>query len=266
VTPAELDDLVALAEGLARQAGELIRSGRARGISDVETKTSGTDMVTEFDRASEALIVGTLRRERRRDAIVGEEGTEDAGTSGVTWFVDPIDGTTNFLYGLPGYAVSVAAADAAGPLAAAVAVPSFGETFTAARGRGSWCNGVRLRCSAETNLGEALVATGFAYGADRRQRQGQVIARLLGRVRDIRRFGAASVDLCFVGAGRVDAYFETGLSPWDSAAGLLVASEAGARLADLAGGPVRPDAVLAAAPGVFDALQRLLLEAGAADV
>lgn len=266
MTPAELDDLLALAEGVAREAGELIHHGRARGITDVETKTSGTDMVTEFDRASEALIVGALRRERPGDAIVGEEGTEDAGTSGITWFVDPIDGTTNFLYGLPGYAVSVAAADASGPVAAAVAVPTFGETFTAARGRGSWCNGVPLRCSPQTELGEALVATGFSYRADRRQRQGRVIEGILGRVRDIRRFGAASVDLCFVGAGRVDAYFEADLSPWDSAAGLLVASEAGARLADLAGGPVRLDAVLAAAPGVFDQLQRLLLEAGAADV
>lgn len=266
MTPAEPDTLLALAERLVHEAGALIHRGRARGITDVETKSSGTDMVTEFDRAAEALIVRTLRRERPQDAIVGEEGTDDDGTSGITWFIDPIDGTTNFLYGLPGYAVSVAAADARGPLAAAVAVPSFAETFTAARGRGAWCNGVPLRCSAETNLAEALVATGFSYDADRRVRQAAVLEQVIGRVRDIRRFGAASVDLCFVGAGRVDAYFEIGLNPWDSAAGLLVASEAGAVLADLSGGPVRPDTVLAAAPGVFDALQRLLREAGAADV
>jgi myo-inositol-1(or 4)-monophosphatase len=258
--------LLALAERLAREAGALIHAGRLGGVTDVDTKTTGTAMVTEFDRAAEAQIVGTLRRERPGDAIVGEEGTQDRGTTGITWLVDPIDGTTNFLYGLPGYAVSVAASDERGPLVAAVAVPTFDEIFTAVRGGGAACNGQPIHVSGQRVLGEALVATGFSYAAEHRHRQAEVLVQLLPRVRDIRRFGAASVDLCFVAAGRVDAYFEHGLQPWDSAAGLLVAAEAGARLGDLRGGAVRPDEVLAATPGVFDDLARLLLDAGAASV
>ncbi len=263
VPPDDPDGLLALAERLARGAATLIHGGREQGIAEVDTKSTGTDMVTEFDRAAEAHIVGTLRRERPHDAIVGEEGTDDPGTTGVTWLIDPIDGTTNFLYGLPGYAVSVAAADGDGPLVGVVAVPAFGELYLARRGAGAWCDGQRLRCTQQTSLSEALVATGFGYAADRRARQAAVLAQVLPRIRDVRRFGAASVDLCFVAAGRVDAYFEKGLAPWDSAAGMLVAAEAGARLGDLSGGPPQPDAVLAAAPGVFDELLALLREAGA---
>jgi myo-inositol-1(or 4)-monophosphatase len=266
VPPDDADGLLALAARLATEAGELIRLGRAEGITDVETKSTQTDMVTEYDRASEALIVGELRRHRPDDAIVGEEGTDRAGTSGITWLIDPIDGTTNFLYGLPGYAVSIAAQDEDGLLVGAVSVPTFGELFTARRGGGARCNGTRLRCSEQTRLDDALVATGFSYRAERRKRQAGILLEVLPRVRDVRRFGAASVDLCFVGAGRVDAYFEVGLSPWDSAAGILVATEAGAIVGGLDGGPARPDDVLAATPGVFDALQQLLIEVGAADV
>jgi myo-inositol-1(or 4)-monophosphatase len=262
-SPAE--GLLSLAERLARETGDLILAGRSKGIVDVDTKSTGTDMVTEFDRAAETLIVSELRRLRPDDAIVGEEGTDRRGTSGIAWLIDPIDGTTNFLYGLPGYAVSIAASDGDGPLVGAVAVPTFGEVFTARRGGGAWCNGEPLWCSNQTVLGEALVATGFSYAAERRGRQADVLRQVLPRVRDIRRFGAAAVDLCFVGAGRVDAYFEKGMAAWDSAAGGLVATEAGALLGGLDGGPPRPDALLAAAPGVFEALQALLIEAGAAD-
>jgi myo-inositol-1(or 4)-monophosphatase len=259
-------ELLALAQRLAAEAGRLIHEGRAGGITDVTTKTTGTDMVTEFDRAAEALIVTALRTERPGDAIVGEEGTADPGTTGITWLIDPVDGTTNFLYGLPCYAVSIAAVDADGPVAGAVAVPTLGEVFTALRGAGAFCNGVRLHCREQAVLAEALVATGFSYASDRRARQAVVVAHVLPRVRDIRRFGAASVDLCFVGAGRVDAYFEKGLMPWDAAAGLLVATESGARVGDLRGGPPADGSVLAAAPGIFDALTDLLVEAGADDV
>jgi myo-inositol-1(or 4)-monophosphatase len=257
--------LLSMAEHLAHEAGELILAGRSRGIVDVDTKTTGTDMVTEYDRAAEALIVGELQRLRPDDSIVGEEGTDRRGTSGVVWLIDPIDGTTNFLYGLPGYAVSIAASDGEGALVGAVAVPTFGEVYTARRGAGAWCNGRPVRCSEQRVLGEALVATGFSYDAARRGRQAEVLRRVLPRVRDIRRFGAAAVDLCFVGAGRADAYFELGLNPWDSAAGALVAREGGAVLGGLDGGPARADALVAAAPGVFDALQALLIEAAASD-
>jgi fructose-1,6-bisphosphatase/inositol monophosphatase family enzyme len=262
-TPSPLE-LLAIAERLARSAGALVHRGRAGGVGEVATKSSDTDVVTAFDRAAEALIVGALRAERPNDGIVGEEGTAQPGTSGVEWFIDPIDGTTNFLYALPGYAVSIAARDAAGLAAAAVAVPTFGEVFTAARGHGAFLDGRPLRPSATADPATALVATGFSYQAATREQQAAAVARLIGEVRDIRRFGAAAVDLCSVAAGRVDAYFEAGLNPWDLAAGELIAREAGAVVTDFAGRPPHPGQVLASTPGLHAAMVDLLARAGAA--
>jgi myo-inositol-1(or 4)-monophosphatase len=264
--PADPLDLLALAERLARQAATLVRDGRTVGLTEVDTKSSQTDMVTEFDRRSEAFIVSELRAARPHDGIVGEEGTDDAGTSGIRWLVDPIDGTTNYLYALPGYAVSIAAQDEHGSVAGAVAVPTFAEVFTAVRGGGARCNGTRLHCSDQTSLAATLVATGFSYQAATRVQQAGVLTTLIGRVRDIRRFGAASVDLCAVGAGRVDAYYEVGLNAWDLAAGELVAREAGAVMSDFRGGPARPGEVVCAAPGIHEALLALLAESGALDI
>jgi myo-inositol-1(or 4)-monophosphatase len=256
-------ELLALAERLARAAAHLVFDGRAAGLSDVTTKSSGTDMVTEFDHASEALVVGGLREARPDDAVIGEEGTDDEGTSGISWLVDPIDGTTNFLYALPGYAVSIGARDGEGALLGVVAVPVLGEVFTAVRGHGAFCNGVRVRASDKADLATALVGTGFGYQPTKRVRQADVLTRVIGRVRDVRRFGAASTDLCFVACGRLDAYYESGLGPWDMAAGELIAREAGAVTSDFVGGPARPGQVVAAAPGVHADLLALLAEAGA---
>jgi myo-inositol-1(or 4)-monophosphatase len=256
-------ELLTLAERLARAAGQRVRLGREAGIADIGTKSTGTDMVTEHDRAAERLIVGGLHAARPADAIVGEEGASQAGESGVAWLVDPIDGTTNFLYGLPGYAVSIAAADAAGPLVGVVHVPSFAETYTAVRGLGAHCNGTAIRCRPTTELATALLATGFGYDRERRIRQAAVLQHVLGRVRDIRRFGSAANDLCMVAAGRVDGYYEEGLQPWDLAAGELIAREAGAVTSGVVGGAIT---TIAAPPGVYDALWRLLADGGAAGV
>jgi len=258
-TSTELRDLAA---AIARDAGDMVMEGRSRGDLETTTKSSATDMVTQFDRASETLVVGRILAARPDDAIVGEEGTSRPGTSGISWLVDPIDGTTNFLFDLPGYAVSIAAADAAGTLAGAVYVPRTGELFLAARDQGAFLRDRSgehvLRASAATTLPGALVATGFSYLPERRTQQALRVARLIHEVRDIRRLGAASVDLCHVAAGRVDAYFEEHLGPWDLAAGELIAREAGCRSGDFRGGPVRPEETLVTAPGIFDAVAALI--------
>jgi myo-inositol-1(or 4)-monophosphatase len=251
-------ELLDLAASAAKAAGQMVRDGRRRGIADVTTKSSATDMVTEFDKASERYIVGRILEARPHDGIVGEEGTDTEGSSGVRWLIDPIDGTTNFLYGLAGYAVSVAAADERGALVGAVYVPSTDELFAAGRGDGATCNGVAIAPSSTRVLSSALVGTGFSYLAERRLLQAARVASLIGEIRDIRRFGAAAADLCYVAAGRLDVYYEEHLAPWDLAAGDLIAREAGCRTGDFGGGPVRPAQVLVSTPALFDSMVNLL--------
>ncbi len=258
-----LDELAALALRLAADAAALLVEGLSRERSRVETKSTATDMVTEIDRASEALIVAGLRAARPDDGIVGEEGTDQPGTSGVVWCIDPVDGTTNYLYRHAGFAVSIAAAIEGEPAVGVVHDPLHGEVFAAARGRGATRNGAPVNVGRTGELAQALGATGFSYDADRRRRQAEVLVRILPRLRDVRRMGAASVDLCSVACGRVDAYYEVGLGPWDLAAGALVAAEAGAVLGDLHGGPATGAFVLVANPGLFAPLRSLLVEAGA---
>ena len=253
--PARLLDL---ARDIATEAATLIEEGRRRGLSSVETKSSDTDMVTEYDRASEALIVRRLHDARPDDGIVGEEGTDSGGTTGISWFVDPIDGTTNYLYGLAGYAVSIAARDADGGLVGVVAVPALGEIFTARRGNGAHCNGRPIHCSATTELGRALVATGFSYSPENRRHQAARLALMIDRIRDIRRVGAAAPDLCYTASGRVDAYFEEHLNPWDLAAGEVIAIEAGCRTGSLHGGALTPASTLVAPPALFGPLSELI--------
>ncbi|MEK7424184.1 MAG: inositol monophosphatase family protein [Actinomycetota bacterium] len=252
------DDLLRLASSLAIEAGDMVRAGRRAGVVAAETKSSTTDMVTEFDRASEQLLVTRIRATRPHDGIVGEEGSSTVGTSGVSWLIDPIDGTTNFLYDIPAWAVSVAAVDAEGPLAAAVYAPALGELFTARRGGGATLNGVPIACGRSADLSTSLVATGFSYVAARRVEQAARVARMIGHVRDVRRFGAASLDLCFVAMGRLDGYFEEDLGPWDLAAGQLVATEAGCRTGDFSGGAIRPGQALVANPSLFADLADLI--------
>ncbi|MGD9702091.1 MAG: inositol monophosphatase family protein [Acidimicrobiia bacterium] len=253
------DELLALATELALEAGRLVREGRVLGLVDVETKSTATDAVTEYDRAAEALIVSRLRTARPHDGIVGEEGTADAGTSGVHWLIDPIDGTTNFLYRLPLYSVSIAARDGDGGLIGVVYAPMTDELFAARRGGGASVNGVPITCSDQQILGSTLVATGFGYLPERRARQGERVANLIAEVRDIRRLGSAAIDLCYVAAGRFDAYYEQWLNPWDLAAGEVIAREAGARIGEFPGrDDGEPPGLLVASPGIFDEMLALL--------
>ena len=256
--------LLDLAERMARQAGALLLDGIGDHRSDVSTKSSGTDMVSEMDRASEALIVAGILAERPDDAIVGEEGASRAGTSGVRWVIDPLDGTTNYLYRHPTWAVSIGVEVDGRAEAGAVASPGLGETFTAARGKGAWRNGTPIAVSGADDLATALVGTGFGYAADRRARQAAAMPVLLPAVRDIRRNGVASLDLCWVACGRLDAYFEYGGQPWDVAAGMLVATEAGADAFSIDGGPPVHGSVMVATPAISAALLGLLARAGAA--
>jgi myo-inositol-1(or 4)-monophosphatase len=253
-------ELLSVAEQLARGAGALTRKPREL---EVEAKSSPTDVVTAADRAAEEYLVAELTRLRPDDGVLGEEGAARTGTSGVRWVVDPIDGTVNFLYGLRPYAVSVAAERDGVVLAGCVHDPTSGETFTAAAGAGAYRDGVRLGGDwRAAGLATAVVATGFGYGADLRAQQGQVLAGLLPRIGNLRRLGSAALDLCYVAAGRLDAYYEHGLKHWDRAAGLLVAAEAGAVVGGLRGRPPG-DVTVAASPAVAAELVKLLEQLGA---
>ena len=251
-------ELVSLAARLARSAGDLVATGRRSGSLDVGTKSTAVDLVTQWDTASERHIVEGLRQHRPDDGLVGEEGARHTGSSGIEWHVDPIDGTTNFAYGLPGYAVSIGAVDQHGPLAGAVYLPATRELFTAARGRGAHLGSRRLRVSTPASLAETLVATGFSYSAELRAEQGRRVALMLPHVRDIRRLGAAAADLCHVAAGRMDAYFEEALNSWDMVAGLLIAIEAGAVATDFSGGPARPAELVVGTPSIHGELRELI--------
>jgi len=258
--------LLGLARAAADEAAQMLARRRPAGPAGrpevTATKSSPTDAVTEMDRAAEALISERIRAERPGDAILGEEGGE-SGHGRVRWIVDPLDGTINYIYGLADWAVSIAAEVDGQVLAGVVAVPRHGEVFTAIAGQGSWLHlgagpAVPLRCNAGVPLRQALVSTGFGYAPARRAVQGEVVAVLVPRVRDIRRGGSCAVDLCSVAAGRVDAYYERGVNYWDYAAGGLIAAEAGARVAGLAGGPPSPELAIAAEPALFAELQALL--------
>lgn len=263
-------DLRTLACRLAVDAGTMAAEGRradiesdgGRGAFGASTKSSATDVVTRHDRAAEAVIVAGLVAARPDDAVIGEEGTDRAGSSGVSWYIDPIDGTSNFYYGLPMWSTSVAAVDADGGLAGAVYIPSTGELFSAARGEGATRNDVPIAASAETDIALALVGTGFGYSPDARRRQAALLASIAPHIRDVRRMGSAAIDLAYTAAGFLDAYWEEGLNRWDMAAGELIAVEAGCRSGDFAGGAPSPAQLLVSGPGVFDAMVGLLRDTG----
>jgi myo-inositol-1(or 4)-monophosphatase len=244
----------------AGEAVQLLASWRVDGRPEVvHTKSSPTDVVTEMDRRSEALITQRIHQARPGDTILGEEGGQTPGDpQRVRWVVDPLDGTVNYLYGLRDWAVSIAAEVDGTVVAGVVAIPRHGETFTAAAGQGAWLHRdgstVPVRCTSSVTLSQALVATGFGYDAGRRQVQGQVVAALLPHIRDIRRGGSAAVDLCSVAAGRVDAFYERGLNYWDYAAGGLIAREAGATVGGLAGKAESTSMTIAAGPDLFPVL------------
>jgi myo-inositol-1(or 4)-monophosphatase len=244
-----LDDLQNLATELAVSAGEILRKGKLNDDHGIMTKSSSTDVVTATDKASEHHIMNVLRERRPNDGLLGEEGTSHEGTTGVTWVVDPLDGTVNFLYGLSSLGVSIAAVIDGEPAVGAVYNPTLDELFTATAGGGAHCNGRPIECSTVDSLGSSLVATGFSYRAEDRAVQATVLQRVLPEVRDIRRLGAAALDLCHVACGRVDAYFEVGIHPWDVFAGLLIAREAGALATAYDGGLPKRD-IVAASPRI----------------
>ena len=276
VTAPEAGGLLDLATKVAVAAGRLlIESGGRPEV--VATKSSPTDVVTEADQAAEALIRDLIAEARPGDRILGEEGGEtgsqggQGGQSSVRWIVDPLDGTVNYLYGLPDWAVSIAAEVDGTVVAGAVFVPRRDELYSARAGGGAWLSSgaldwrgedagspVRLACNRDVPLAQALVATGFGYESGRRQVQADVLRAVLPRVRDIRRGGSAATDLCSVASGTVDAYYERGVNLWDIAAGGLVATEAGAQMTGLHGTPPSPSMTIAAAPPLLAELHDLL--------
>jgi fructose-1,6-bisphosphatase/inositol monophosphatase family enzyme len=270
----EAGALLGIAVAAAAEAGRLLASWRGDERPEVvQTKSSPTDIVTEMDRRSEALITSRIRAHRPGDTVLGEEGgqtaggpagqgSDDARPGRVRWIVDPLDGTVNYLYGLHDWSVSIAAEVDGVVVAGVVEVPRHGETFTAVAGQGAWLHRgdarLEVHCSTGVPLGQALVGTGFGYDPGRRRVQGEVLAALLPYVRDIRRGGSASVDLCSVAAGRLDAFYERGLNYWDFAAGGLIAREAGATVGGLAGRTESTSMAMAAGPGLYQQLDEFL--------
>jgi myo-inositol-1(or 4)-monophosphatase len=258
------EELLELAVSLARDAGVLLlerfQAGREPALA---SKSTPTDLVSEADLASERLIRDTLARERPADGFLGEEGGGEEGSSGLTWIVDPLDGTVNFLFGIPQWCVSVAVADEHGSLVGAIFDPCRGELFAATRDGVPLLNGTPIAAPerarlASAELASAMVATGFAYDADVRAAQAEILTRLIPRVRDIRRFGAAALDLAWTACGRYDAYFERTTKPWDIAAGTLVCERAGLTVRELPERERLPLGVLAAVPALAGPLFELV--------
>lgn len=264
-TPVEFEALHDLAVATAKEAAALLLA-HLHGERTVDSKTSPTDAVTEMDRASEALIVQRLLAARPDDGLLGEEGASRAGSSGVRWVIDPLDGTVNYLYRRGDFAVSIAAEVDGRPVAGAIVDPQRAETFHAWRGGGAWLDNRRIRTSDVTRLEQALVGTGFDYLPEHRRRQGRLLASIIDRVRDVRREGSAALELCSVACGRLDAYYERGPHWWDAAAGSLIVQEAGG-MAEALWPPAVPDGSwaadtwIAAAPGIAEAFRALITQA-----
>jgi myo-inositol-1(or 4)-monophosphatase len=257
-------DLLDIARTVALAAAELASRRRREGVSIADHKSSPVDVVTLADRETEALIRGMLADARPHDGFFGEESGAEQGTSGLTWVVDPIDGTVNYLYGHPHYGVSIAVVEGEpdpltwSGLAGCVVNPAIGEVFTATAGGSAFLGDQQIRVAPAVELSQSLVATGFAYDSEMRGRQGALVAALLPHVRDIRRAGTASLDLCFVAAGRLNAYFEKTLSPWDHAAGAIIARAAGASVFGADGAAPSREFILAAEPTVARMLSEKL--------
>ncbi len=240
-----------VAELAARQAGAILLerfTGGAEAIGEVFVKSTATDLVSEADLTAELAIRAVLDEACPQDAVMGEEGDDTPGTSGRRWIVDPLDGTINYLYGLSAWCVSVACEGVAG----VVYDPLMDELFAspAVAGGPATVNGEPLRATAPQELGQALIATGFGYAREVRERQAPIVAALLPQVRDIRRAGAAALDLAWCAAGRLDGYFEYGVKPWDIAAGTLLCAASGLEVHELAGDDVLPSGILVAGPAI----------------
>ena len=241
-----------LAERAARAAGEVLMTYYGRAPEGLASKTSATDPVSDADREAERVIRELLTTERPDDGLVGEEGSRVDGNQDRRWIVDPLDGTVNFLYGLRAWGVSIALEDSDGLAVGVVFNPVSGECFAAERGKGATMSGRPIHVTDCRSLDRAMVATGFSYESEHRAEQAKLLVQLLPRIRDLRRAGAAALDLAYVAAGRVDAYYERGLKRWDEAAGLLLVREAGGVTADLEGEP--HGVVAAATPELLEEL------------
>jgi myo-inositol-1(or 4)-monophosphatase len=253
-------ELLAVAEEAATAAGALLLERFERGEAGAtHTKSSPTDLVSEADTDAERVIRDVLARRRPDDAVVGEEGDDQAGTSGLRWFVDPLDGTINFLYGLPAWTVTLACQDASGQtLAGVVFDPVRGELFAATAEGPPLRNREVVAPAGAESLDQALVATGFGYSPERRQRQGEVAVRVLAAARDLRRIGSAAMDLAWTACGRLDAFYERGLNPWDAAAGMLICARAGLEVRSLRPADGLPGGVLAAPAAFVGELEALV--------
>lgn len=260
-TQPSIPELVQLCKTVARVAGEYVRENTPERVEVAATKTTDTDVVTAMDRACEQLIKDAIAAERPADGFLGEESAGVRGSSGLTWVVDPIDGTVNYLYGLDSYAVSVAVV-AGDPtpagwdiLAGAIYDIPGGEIWWAGQGQGAWHEGRQLRIEGAVPLDKALVGTGFGYAAARRAYQAALLTHVLPQIRDIRRIGSAALDLCRVAAGRLDALYEIGLHPWDYAAGTLLVTEAGGITSGLGAEPVSEEMFIAGSGSLVAALR-----------
>lgn len=254
-----MSELGDVAREAALSAGALLLERFGATARGVTSKSTLTDLVSDADREAEALIERTLRERRPEDAIVGEEGAKASGTSGLRWVVDPLDGTINFLFAIPHWCVSLACVDERGARVGVVHDPCKRELFVAERGAGAWLGERRLAVTTQADLAQALVATGFAYDSILRERQADAARRVLPRVRDLRRFGSAALDLAWVAAGRLDGYYESGVMDWDIAAGALLVAEAGGAVSELDHvGPDRRRGFLASNGRIHAALGELL--------
>ena len=241
-------ELVSLAEEVARAAGALLMQ-RPDSFTFTE-KSSAVDFATQMDQQAESLIVKSLLAARPDDGIIAEEGAAQPSKSGITWVIDPLDGTVNYLYGLPGWNISIAAKNQEGVIAGVVFAPTINSLWKATKGGGAYLNNKAIKCNDPVNLNLALIATGFSYDLELRKDQGARIQKLIPQIRDLRRNGAAAVDLCYVAMGAVDAYFESSLKEWDFAAGGLIATEAGALISGRTGGAPDGDMVVCAGPSL----------------
>ena len=261
MTDLSASEALALAIAAAREAGGLLLELHRSPATGIRSKSSATDLVSDADDRAERAIVDRIRKRRPDDAIVAEEGSGARGSSGVSWYVDPLDGTINFLYGIPQWSVSICCADGNGALAGVVFDPVRDELFSAARGGGAFLSDRRLAVTDKRDLAGALIATGFGYVAAQRETQGRIIARVLGEVRDVRRFGSAALDLSRVAAGRFDGYFESVEKPWDWMAGAMLVREAGGRVTELDPADPAFPRIIASGPGIHDELVALLARA-----